>query len=167
MGDQLPTSDKAAILAYRFAALSTFASASSRSMTSTAISGQRFGIPLPVVQLERRTTTSALNAWRALTGRSSRRGRWSRARRCSRTSSCRITHIHMTPTAASAAWRIGSAGSARRRGRADTRHISIRWLARRGKSTSCWRPWLHPRRRARRSSSSTAIMDRASESRTL
>ena len=62
MGDQLPTSDKAAILAYRFAALSTFASVVFSFYDVTAVSGQRFGIPLPVVQLERRTTTSALNA---------------------------------------------------------------------------------------------------------
>jgi hypothetical protein len=61
VGDQLPTSDKAAILTYRFAALSTFASIVFSSYDVVAISGQRFGISLPVVQLERRTTTSALN----------------------------------------------------------------------------------------------------------
>lgn len=61
MGDQLPTTDKAAILTYRFAALSTFASVVFSFYDVAAISGQRFGMPLPVVQLERRTTTSALN----------------------------------------------------------------------------------------------------------
>ncbi|HEY1386678.1 MAG TPA: hypothetical protein VGF43_23845 [Dongiaceae bacterium] len=61
MDDQLPISDKAALLVYRFTALSGFATGMLSIYDVAAVLGQRAGLPLPVVQLVQRTTTSTLN----------------------------------------------------------------------------------------------------------
>ena len=61
VGDRLPVTDKAAILAYRFAALSTFATAALGTYDIVAYYGRRFGISLPIVQMLQQTGTSPLN----------------------------------------------------------------------------------------------------------
>lgn len=62
VGDKLPVSDKAIILIYRFAALSTIALNSLRFYDILAMVGRRAGLDLPLIQLPRRTVTSAPNA---------------------------------------------------------------------------------------------------------
>jgi hypothetical protein len=60
-GDQLTTADKAALLAYRFTALSSFAGSVLSVYDVAALVGRRGGVPLPIVQLAQRATTSTLN----------------------------------------------------------------------------------------------------------
>jgi hypothetical protein len=66
VGDKLPVPDKAAILVYRFAALSTFARNGLNVYDLLAWTGRRFGYDLPLVQLLKRTNTSTLNGMATL-----------------------------------------------------------------------------------------------------
>jgi hypothetical protein len=62
VGDKLPVSDKAVILIYRFAALSSLAQTVLRLYDLLALSGRLAGFDPPVVQLLKRTVTSTPNA---------------------------------------------------------------------------------------------------------
>lgn len=61
VGDALPASDKAAILIYRFAALSGISQNALAIYDLAARTGRRSGYDLPLVQLLQRTITSTLN----------------------------------------------------------------------------------------------------------
>jgi hypothetical protein len=62
VGDELPTTDKAAILVYRFAELSRIGRGAFRLYDTVAFVARRLGLRLQPVQLRKRTLTSTLNA---------------------------------------------------------------------------------------------------------
>ena len=65
VGDRLPTADKAALLLYRFAALSRFAVSALNIYDVVALNARRSGFDMPLVQILRRTNTSTLNGMAA------------------------------------------------------------------------------------------------------
>jgi hypothetical protein len=66
VGDKLPVADKAALLAYRFAMLSTVAQFAAVGYDFGAVLGHHLGVEMQLVQLHQRTGTNALNAMATL-----------------------------------------------------------------------------------------------------
>ncbi len=62
VGDRLPVPDKAALLVYRFAMLSTAAQFAATGYDFAAVLGHHLGLDLPLIQLHQRIGTNTLNA---------------------------------------------------------------------------------------------------------